>query len=298
MMVLLGVLSESRDNARREVVNLAQHAIVPASGLLSIAIESVRITHYHGNEGVAIRVTPAGVPGLLFHVRGGHGALEQITTPSARTSSLAPFFLYGPGIQPSVMAFGRGPFTTMQVVFQPHALKTLFGLNASALANGWVELDEFGADRLTDQLTEAESDQVRIGLLTSFLESKLKQAKPRDLLVEESLRMIDRNPGVPRVRDLLSALSISERQFERRFTQTVGLSPQTYLRIRRFNEAVRLIQTRRFTRLSDVSAALNFSDQSHFNREIKAFSGRTPSSLAQSVNDVQFTPVGLPFPER
>ncbi len=279
-------------------MSLTQQAIVPASGILSTAIESVRMTHYPGNEGVVIRVTPAGVPGLLFHVSGGRGALEQITTQSARTSSLAPFFLYGPGIQPSVMAFRRGPFTTMQVVFQPHALKTLFGLNASALANGWVELDEFGAERLTDQLTEAESDQERISLLTSFLVSKLKQEKPRDLLVEESLRMIDRNPGVPQVRDLLGALSISERQFERRFTQTVGLSPQTYLRVRRFNAAVRLIQARRFIRLSDVSAALNFSDQSHFNREIKAFSGRTPSSLAHSVDDVQFAPVGSPSPER
>jgi AraC-like DNA-binding protein len=267
-------------------VSFTQHAIVPASGILSTAIESVRMTHYHGNEGVAIRVTPAGVPGLLFHVSGGRGALEQITTRSARASSLAPFFLYGPGTQPSVMAFRRGPFTTMQVVFRPHALKTLFGLNASALANGWAELDELGADGLTDQLTEAESDQERISLLTGFLMSKLKQEKPRDLLVEESLRMIDRNPGGLQVRDLLTALSISERQLERRFTQTVGLSPQTYLRVRRF------------TRLSDVGAALNFSDQSHFNREIKAFSGMTPSSLAHSVDDFQFAPAGSPSPER
>jgi len=279
-------------------VGSTQHAIVPTSGILSTAIESVRMTRYHGNEGVAIRVTPAGVPGLLFHVSDGRGALEQITTPSARASSLAPFFLYGPGTQPSVMAFRRGPFTTIQVVFQPHALKTLFGLNASALANGWAELDEFGADGLTDQLTEAESDQERISLLTSFLVSKLKQEKPRDLLVEESLRVIDRNPGGLQVRDLLSALSISERQLERRFTQTVGLSPQTYLRVRRFNEAFRLIQTRRFARLSDVAAALNFSDQSHFNREIKAFSGMTPSSLAHHVDDFPFAPAGSPSPER
>jgi AraC-like DNA-binding protein len=279
-------------------VGLTQHAILPASSILSTAIESVRLTHYRGNEGVAIRVTPAGVPGLLFHVSGGRGALEQITTQSARASSLAPFFLYGPGTQPSVMAFRRGPFTTMQVVFQPHALKTLFGLNASVLANGWAELDEFGADGLADHLIAAESDQERISLLTTFLVSKLKQEKPRDRLVEESLRMIDRNPGAFQVRDLLSALSISERQFERRFTQAVGLSPQTYLRVRRFNEAVRLIQTRRFRHLRDVGAALNFSDQSHFNREIKAFSGMTPSSLAHSVDDFQFAPAGSPSSER
>src|SRR5262249_39210059 len=154
------------------------------------------------------------------------------------------------------------------------------------------------ADGLTDQLTEAESDRERISLLTGFLVSKLKQEKPRDLLVEESLRVIDRNPGALRVRDLLTTLSISERQFERRFTQTVGLSPQTYLLVRRFNEAVRLIQIQRYTRLSDVGAALDFADQSHFNREIKAFSDMTPSSLAHSVDAFQFAPAASPSPQR
>jgi AraC-like DNA-binding protein len=258
------------------------------------------MTHYNGDECVAISVTPAGVPGLLFHLRvsDGHGALEQITTPSGGASSPAPLFLYGPGAEPSSMTFKHGPFMTMQVVFKPHALKTLFGLNASALANGWARLDEFGAAGLTDLLTEARGDQERVRLLTSFLMSKLEQEKPRDLLVEEGLWLIDRNPGGLQVRDLLRALSISERQLERRFSQTVGLSLQTYLRLRRFNEAVRLIRTRRFARLADVAATLNYSDQSHFNREIKAFSGVTPSSLAQRVDQLQSAQAGLSALER
>jgi AraC-like DNA-binding protein len=279
-------------------MSATRHASVPDSGVLSTAIESIQMTHYPGTAAVAISVTPAGVPGLLFHVSDGRGALEHIVTPSARASRPVPLFLYGPGIQPSVMTFRRGPFTTLQVVFQPHALKTLFGLNAAALTNGWAELAEFGADGLTDQLIEAASDQERIRLLTSFLVSKLKQEQPRDLLVEEGLRLIGRSSGGTQVRDLLSALSISERQFERRFTQTVGLSPQTYLRLRRFNEAIRLIHSRRFARLGDVAAALRFTDQSHFNREIKAFSGMTPSSLARAVNDFEVAPIESSSAER
>ena len=279
-------------------MSLTQHTTLPASGILSTVIDSVRMTRYHGSEGVAISVVPAGVPGLLLHVSEGRGALEHIITPSARASSQAPCFLYGPGTEPSVMTFRRGPFTTVQVVFHPHALKTLFGLNAAALANGWVELAEFGADALTDQLIEAASDQERISLLTSFLVSKLKQQKSRDLLVEEGLQLIDGAPGGLQVRDLLSALSISERQFERRFIQTVGLAPQTYLRLKRFNEAIKLIHSRRFTHLGDVAAALHFTDQSHFNREIKAFSGMTPSNLAHAVDGLRLAPTGSSSAER
>jgi len=56
---------------------------------------------------------------------------------------------------------------------------------------------------------------------------------------------------------------------------------QLYLRVKRFNEAARLMKTGQFETLIDVAYALNFYDQSHFVRDIKAFSGITPKSLSQ-----------------
>jgi len=115
----------------------------------------------------------------------------------------------------------------------------------------------------------------------SAMRSMLKQAKTRDRLVEESLRFIHQHIGSITIKYLLEHLHLSERQFERRFTQTVGISPQLYLRVKRFNEAARLMKTGQFETLIDVAYALNFYDQSHFIRDIKAFSGITPKSLSQ-----------------
>src|SRR5258708_36643646 len=56
---------------------------------------------------------------------------------------------------------------------------------------------------------------------------------------------------------------------------------QLYLRVKRFDEAARLMKTGQFETLIDVAYALNFYDQSHFIRDIKAFSGITPKSLSQ-----------------
>ena len=142
---------------------------------------------------------------------------------------------------------------------------------------------------------EARNEQEQLALLTSFLVSKLRQEEARDPLVEESLHLIHANIGALHVKDLLTTLHISERQFERRFTQAVGLPPQVYLRVKRFNEAIRLIKTGRFTRLTDVAAALNFSDQSHFIRDLRTFSGMTPTSLAQKVDDFYHAQAGLSF---
>jgi AraC-like DNA-binding protein len=255
----------------------------------------VRIAEYSGGEAVAIKVAPTGLPGMVFHQSRGQAALEQIVTASGRTSYPPPFFLYGPVIEPSVMAYTSAAFTVIQVILKPYALKTLFGLNASRLAPGWADLHEFWHEDLTSQLMEARNGQEQMTLLSDFLVARLKQEHPRDPLVEESLRLIHTQSGALHVRDLLDALSLSERQFERRFTQAVGLTPQVYLRVKRFNGAIRLIKTRRFARLTDVAFALNFSDQSHLIHDIRTFAGMTPTRLAHQVDDFYHDQAGYSF---
>jgi AraC-like DNA-binding protein len=269
--------------------------ILPAPEILKNDVECFRIVEYTGEEGLAIKVSPNGVPGIVFQQNNGRSALENIIIHSGRTACPPPLFLYGPGIEPSVMHYKSGSSTTMQVIFKPHALKTLLGINASRLSNGWTELHEFWTEDLESQLMEAKNEQERMTFLTSFLVAKFKQAKPRDTLVEESLRLIHQNSGSLHVKDLLDSLNISERQFERRFIQIVGLSPQVYIRVKRFNEAIRLIKTGQFERLTDVAYALNFSDQSHFIRDIKAFSGIPPKGLSQKVDDFYHDQAGYSY---
>lgn len=267
----------------------------PVPAMLRDIVECVRSVEYAREESVALHVAPLGVPGIAFQHNNGRPAVEQIITRSGRASCPPPLYLYGPGIEPSVMHFKAGTSTTTQVIFKPHALKTLLGIDASQLADGWADLREFAAEDLTGQLIEARNEHERMTVLTSFLITKVKEEKPRDALVEASLRMIRDNIGALRVRDLLDEFHISERQFERRFLHAVGLSPQEYLRVKRFNEAVRLIKTGRFERLTDVACALNFSDQSHLIRDIKAFSGMTPKGIVRRGDALHDEQAGYSF---
>lgn len=81
----------------------------------------------------------------------------------------------------------------------------------------------------------------------------------------------------------------------KRFVQTVGVTPQFYIRVRRFNESIRLMDTGQYERLSDVAHALNFHDQSHFIRDIKQFSGITPRSIYQKVNEFHHDQIGASY---
>lgn len=264
--------------------------IVSPPAALKNDVECFRTIEYSSDDGPSINVCISGLPGIVFQHHNGCSPIEHIVTRSGSISDIPTLYIYGQITQPGIMKHKAGPYTMTQVVLKPHALHTLLGMNAAELTNnGLLLLDDLSAGNLNDRLLEANNQQERIALLTQFLLDKREQAQSRDRLVEESLRVIHRHSASIAVRDLLAHLSLSERQFERRFTQTVGLSPQFYIRVKRFNEAVRLMKTRRFERLTDVAHALNFYDQSHFIRDIKAFSGVTPKSLSQKVNHFEPT---------
>lgn len=263
--------------------------------ILQNAVECFMLNKLNSNERVEIKVFSNGVPGIVFHHKDGHPAIESILTQSGRKTSPPTLFVCGPGTESSFMTFARGSYSVLQVILKPHALKTLFGINALTLKDQAAELNEFSTVDLNELLMNACGEREQVGLLTDFLISKLNQVNARDELVEEGLCLIQKKIGTIHVRALAGYLDISERQFERRFGQTVGMSPSSYIRVRRFNEAMRLIKSGRYNSLTDVAYALNFHDQSHFIREIKAFTGITPKILMQRADDFYHNQAGYSF---
>ena len=247
----------------------------------------LRLSHREGGDPVQIQVCPNGTPGLVFQVGAGEPAISRIATRSMEFSGFPPIFLHGQGSEPSRMHFAAGAITVLQVALQPQALSSLFGLDASDLPRGLLSAPEFGGEDLLRQLLSTDRDETRIQAVWSFLEGKFEQGLPRDELVELSLDLIHRGIGTVTVRGLLAVLPLSERQFQKRFRRVVGCPPQRYIRVKRINEALRLLKTGGYQTLSDVAHALNFYDQSHFIREIKAFSWLTPKGIHQKIGELR-----------
>lgn len=204
-------------------------------------------------------------------------------------------FMHGLGAEPSVMQFTAGPFSTIQIAFKPHALYSVFHIDSSTLRGGFWLPYEFGGAHLTKPLVSARSDGERITILSEFLIARLAQGMRRDELVEASLASIHKRIETISVHELAETLNISQRQFEKRFSRVVGMPPKLYIRIKRVNEALHLIRTGRYERLSDIAYALNFYDQPHFIREIKTFSWVTPTSIAQKVSEFRQDETGASY---
>jgi AraC-like DNA-binding protein len=231
-----------------------------------------------GGADITVEVFATEVSGIIFQHHDGHSAWRRST---ARAPYLGTSFVHGKRTQPTRI-LAKACFGVTGVVFKPQGLSMLLKVAPALLTNSPVELNEFSRDRVGEQLLDARSQGKRIARLIAFLRRQANSAQPEDVLVSASLRLIHRHIRTIRVSHLCRSLHVSERQFERRFIRTIGVSPRCYIRIARFQKALSLMRGQ-FERLSDIAYDLDYADQSHFIKDMKDLSGCTPKALAATV---------------
>ncbi|HSE29697.1 MAG TPA: AraC family transcriptional regulator [Candidatus Saccharimonadales bacterium] len=257
---------------------------------LSNFIDCIRIAEFTGdNPSPQINICPNGLPGIVFHAN----SIESLQTSQGVLTDLPELFLYGQVTELSKMTFKTSHFTTFQVLLKPFSLKSLFKINAAKLTNNFLDLKKFNNSPIVQLQSAKNNDQV-IKILTDFLQN-LSQSVQQDSEISQITDFIDSNLSQVSVADLTDTFNISERQLQKKFQQFIGLPPVQYIRIRRFNRAMQMMDSGEYELLSDIAFALDFHDQSHFIRDIKTFSGKTPKSITQKTTEFYHDQVGATF---
>lgn len=219
-------------------------------------------------------LTMAGTcPELLFHYQ---GRFHEIVDDGSRELS----FISGisaPSTKPRKFTIDEG-FGLFGIYLYPHAIPLLFDIPANELTNQMINLDCLSTtltQDLEDQVMNGDSVRQRIQIIESFILQRLQQKHLVRLPVVEALKLILHTKDVPKVNELTSLFSISERQLERQFQKYTGFTPQQFLRVSRFQNALYLYGNNRM-RLTDIALECGYSDQPHFIRDFKRFSGISP----------------------
>ena len=225
------------------------------------------------------KIVVDGCPGIVF--------LDNASAFQGYKNTSSPgIFLYGQTTR-HITNLSKGSFTTLGAYFYPDALKTIFGIDANELKNMHVDLDEIGKEkRLATRLSSASSTQERIELLSAFLNTCINNNKrSQNPGVQYALKRICDEQGMVSLKDLERDLKISKRTLERIFQQSIGISPKLYARIIRFQYALGHMRCDRYTKLSDVAFDCQYSDQSHFIRQFKEFSGLSPLEFKKQTKE-------------
>lgn len=231
-------------------------------------------------EQQSYKVLADGAPGLIFQHNNGHSG---ITWQGAYKLPLA--FAYGQATAPGTNYMDAGT-SCFGIHFQPHVWKELFRVDACEVTNTLIELDNLPGFGITEQLLNTTDPLQITKLLGDCLLQNLAHNPKEDAIIAHSVQGIAKHINEVHAKDLPARYNLSQRQYQRRFKQRMGVSPETYIRILKFQQALQAINRQSFRKLSDIGYGLGFADQSHFIREFKLFSGYTPKDLLQQQKPV------------
>ncbi len=209
-----------------------------------------------------------GLVGLIFHESDSHLLFNEKKT--------ANLFLYGQTVKPMEIVYTTS-FSIVIFFFQPYTIKYLFGIDAHELTDNCIDFDLVNKKLPTDVMNAGTVEE-RIRLITDYLiktEANLK--KPLDERIPYATDKILNEPGTISLSNLRKEIHITERTLERKFLQYVGVTPSTFSKICRFSNALKGINDKKFTSLTDLAYSAGYADQSHFIHHFREFTSMTPS---------------------
>ncbi len=120
--------------------------------------------------------------------------------------------------------------------------------------------------------------------IDALLESHVRYARPERSRIDEAIDLIKVSHGTASTEEAARIYCRSRRQFERIFTQTVGVSPKLFAQIARFEHAAACIRQPGCVltaSLADVAASAGYADQSHMTHAFKRFAQSSPHQFAR-----------------
>jgi AraC-like DNA-binding protein len=132
------------------------------------------------------------------------------------------------------------------------------------------------SDSLASQLTET-PPAARPDLLREVLRSHVSRQRPTRLA--EALEAFERSDAGTGVANAADTLGGSRSALWRHVSTALGVSPQHYLMLRRFEHGTALLAAG--VPIAQAATEAGYFDQSHFHRHVKRFAGVTPAQLGR-----------------
>jgi AraC-like DNA-binding protein len=173
-----------------------------------------------------------------------------------------------------------GHLQLFSIVFSPFGARYLLDFPLSELKNQSIPanyiLRKYG-DEISEQLHLASSQEHRKQIVEKYFIKVLEHHQQWNLdRFSAIFQLINQTKGNVNILELASEACLSRKQFERSFTDHVGISPKKYLRIIRFQHVLHIKQLNPPINLTKLALAGNYYDQSHMINDFRYLTGFSP----------------------
>lgn len=210
----------------------------------------------------------------------------------------SPVMLIG---QPSMLTTRVVPhdFLLFQVVFQPGALFRLLGIPSQELTDVHVNAEsvfpkEIGLvnERLRNTTDYGEMTKIVENFIHYLIKRRKCSLSKSNLLPIDKVayQMINANPArYPQQNISLDKMAsdacLSQKQFYRNFIERMGISPKTYTRIVRFDNAMKLQNAQPHKDWLSIALHSGYYDYQHLVKDFKDFTKTTPADFVTKDNN-------------
>ncbi|TYP72129.1 helix-turn-helix domain-containing protein [Aquimarina intermedia] len=141
----------------------------------------------------------------------------------------------------------------------------------------------FGAEILVlrEQILKAENATEKFNWVEAWLTQKIAVNKIPDGTVVNVLKQLKTKP-LTDSREIIASYPNTQKHLIHQFKKYFGLTPKVFHRIFRFNELLKKLQNKQPLIWAQIAYEFGYSDQSHFIKEFKEFSGFNPQEFIKS----------------
>ena len=215
-----------------------------------------------------------GYPGIMFQQS------EKGFYLLPKKKKLSELFLYGQTLDPISLDV-KGPHNYIVVQLYPFASKYLLNIDPRVLNDECFDLLQIKyveIENYQTQLRNSASYIEQIEIISNLMRELINSHNVNENdIIQKAISQILHSKGQIKIKELLKELPLTERTLERNFKAYVGLSPKQFSKIIQFQSSLNKLTERKFQKLTDIGFDSGFTDQSHFIRTFKSYTGQTPS---------------------
>lgn len=262
----------------------------PLNQFIEVFIYFERVEHAHAVD----RFLPNGDTEILIDF---HDTPQFIYDNNTLKEIQACNHVWASGLRTEPITIPSGNGAAMMVIsFKKGMAAPFFPFPMEEISDSVVDADlvwgrDFGD--LRERLLDEKDVDLRFRMVEEFLLRKFAaKLNPNPCVAFAVSEMIER-PDRISIAKMNAKIGYSQKHFTEMFRKQVGVTPKSYLKIMRFQKAVRSIDAAESVDWGTIAHDCGFYDQAHFIHDFKHFSGFTPEQYSKiSTNYQNYIPVG------